>query len=71
MGNNFSLIKARCENGKTCRREGWNSDVECETFLKENPIDLIEYRNTLISAHFGTGNFPHYSKSALFEVTVI
>ena len=31
----------------------------------------LEYRNTLISAHFGNGNFPHYSKSALFEVTVI
>ena len=29
------------------------------------------YSNTLNSAHFGTGNFPHYSKSALFEVTVM
>ena len=29
------------------------------------------YSNTLNSVHFGTGNFPHYSKSALFEVTVM
>ena len=32
---------------------------------------LLMYSNTLNSAHFGTGNFPHYSKSALFEVTIM
>ena len=35
------------------------------------PGNFFKYRDTLIRAHFGNGNFPHYSKSALFEVTVI
>ena len=39
--------------------------------LTTNESIQIRYSNTLNSAHFGGHNFPHYSKSALFEVTVM
>ena len=37
---------------------------------RSNEVEVLQYRNTLNSAHFGGHNSPHYSKSALFEVTV-
>ena len=43
---------------------------DCKYWKEECFALTCKYSNTLNSAHFGTRNIPHYSRSALFEVTV-